>query len=474
MSKKTKLMVICLFFILCLFSFSFAQQESVTITTYYPSPYGSYKELRAQRIAIGSTYYDSASHPWNEGGTCLANEICNAALVVEGNVGIGMLNPRRSLDVEGNVAGLATASFYDGSGEKYGISIGARPGETWGRIQSGKNFPGPAGIPDKLAINPDGGNVGIGTTSPGAKLHVRGASIFQIDNSPAGVEQALRLTSFIDTAEDGPTVDFYYHTTLNDYLGGAQRMARIGAVHQPTGAANGAMVFYTNNAGSESEKMRITRTGNVGIGTTAPGAKMEVYGASGAPSELRLTSSTGNTLGTISFYEKEYAAWKITGPGANGKLIFTDLFNNRDVLTFSQSGAVGIGTPSPGYTLTVSGSAWCTSGAWSGSDLRWKENIVNLDDPLPKLLRLRGVSYDWKRREFKGNNFPEGRQIGIIAQEMEKEFPELVSTDRDGYKAIAYDRFTAVLLEAIKAQQQQIELLKAEIANLKKKASSTS
>lgn len=131
------------------------------------------------------------------------------------------------------------------------------------------------------------------------------------------------------------------------------------------------------------------------------------------------------------------------------------------------SGNVGIGTVNPDYTLTVSGTAWCTSGAWSGSDLRWKKNIATLDNPLPKLSRLRGVEYDWRRQEFKANHFPEGRQIGIIAQELEKEFPELVTTDNDVYKAIAYDQFTAVLLEAIKEQQQEIEELRREVAKLK-------
>ena len=77
------------------------------------------------------------------------------------------------------------------------------------------------------------------------------------------------------------------------------------------------------------------------------------------------------------------------------------------------------------------------------------------------------MEYDWKREEFKENGFPEGRQIGIIAQEMEKEFPELVTTDNQGYKAIAYDRFAAVLLEAVKAQQKEIEVLKVEIQQLK-------
>lgn len=56
-----------------------------------------------------------------------------------------------------------------------------------------------------------------------------------------------------------------------------------------------------------------------------------------------------------------------------------------------------------------------------------------------------------------------------IEQEREKEFPELVTTDASGYKAIAYDRFTAVLLEAIKTQQEEIKGLKKELASLKRK-----
>ena len=124
----------------------------------------------------------------------------------------------------------------------------------------------------------------------------------------------------------------------------------------------------------------------------------------------------------------------------------------------------------PGYTFKINGVTWCTSGAWSGSDIRWKKNIETLKDPLSKLLRLRGVTFDWRgQRETNNMKFPVGRQVGIIAQEIEKEFPELVNTDRDGYKAVAYDKFTAVLLEAIKVQQQEIEELKSEISVLNEK-----
>ncbi|MBT8420744.1 MAG: tail fiber domain-containing protein [Gammaproteobacteria bacterium] len=55
------------------------------------------------------------------------------------------------------------------------------------------------------------------------------------------------------------------------------------------------------------------------------------------------------------------------------------------------------------------------------------------------------------------------RQIGVIAQELEKEFPELVSTDNEGYKSVAYSKLTAVLIEAIKAQQSRISELEVRI-----------
>lgn len=57
----------------------------------------------------------------------------------------------------------------------------------------------------------------------------------------------------------------------------------------------------------------------------------------------------------------------------------------------------------------------------------------------------------------------------MIAQELEKEFPECVTTDPDGYKAVDYDRFSTVLLEAVKAQQAQIEAQKQRLKRLEKK-----
>ncbi|MDI6721880.1 MAG: tail fiber domain-containing protein, partial [Candidatus Aenigmarchaeota archaeon] len=132
----------------------------------------------------------------------------------------------------------------------------------------------------------------------------------------------------------------------------------------------------------------------------------------------------------------------------------------------------GIGTTGPGYTLTVSGTVWVTSGAWSGSDVRWKQNITQLSGSLDKVMQLKPVSFLWKNAT--NMRFPNGTQIGFIAQDVEKIIPEVVATDNNGYKGISYERITPVLTgaiqelnnkiekqdEIIKMQQQEIEQLR--------------
>jgi Chaperone of endosialidase len=101
------------------------------------------------------------------------------------------------------------------------------------------------------------------------------------------------------------------------------------------------------------------------------------------------------------------------------------------------------------------------------SDSVLKKNILHLDHALDKIKGINAVTFEWKKNEFPKRNFPEGEQIGFIAQNVEKEYPELVGKDKDGYKTVAYDKMTPVLLEAIKEQQSQIDALKSEIEELK-------
>jgi hypothetical protein len=98
------------------------------------------------------------------------------------------------------------------------------------------------------------------------------------------------------------------------------------------------------------------------------------------------------------------------------------------------------------------------------SDARYKKNISSFTGALNKIRQLRGVTYNWID-EKKGTT----EQIGFIAQELEKVFPQLVMTNKEGYKSVAYSHVIPVLVEAIKEQQQQIDELKKMVEQLAKK-----
>ena len=91
------------------------------------------------------------------------------------------------------------------------------------------------------------------------------------------------------------------------------------------------------------------------------------------------------------------------------------------------------------------------------SDRRLKTAIVPLSNALESVLSLRGVRYQRKRgATHLAASVDDAQEIGFIGQEVEEILPEVTATDSDGYKSINYSRLTAVLVEAIKEQQQLI------------------
>lgn len=129
-------------------------------------------------------------------------------------------------------------------------------------------------------------------------------------------------------------------------------------------------------------------------------------------------------------------------------------------------GNVGIGTTTPNYTLDVRGTIGSNTTLYH-SDLRWKTDIKPIKYGLNEIERLNSVSYSWNANDYPQMDFDEGTQLGFIAQEFERVIPELVRTDKDGYKSIDYVKLTPVLVEAIKDQQKQIEVVKLENQQLK-------
>lgn len=148
--------------------------------------------------------------------------------------------------------------------------------------------------------------------------------------------------------------------------------------------------------------------------------------------------------------------------------------------------SVGVGTTAPGYKLDINGDTniaaanvlrfggtqvCASAGCTAASDERLKENIQPLPYSLNKILQLRAVEYDYKDK----TRFTDKHQIGVIAQEVEQVFPEVVITDKKtGFKSVAYDHLVAPLIEAVKtiyrglaSVDARVEKLEAENASLK-------
>jgi len=116
------------------------------------------------------------------------------------------------------------------------------------------------------------------------------------------------------------------------------------------------------------------------------------------------------------------------------------------------------------FELHGDGNAQLSGSLSQASDVRFKTDISTLSGSLDKVKQLRGVTFNWKDKTKDST-----QQIGFIAQEVEEIFPQLVKTDKAGMKSVAYSNITAVLVEAIKEQEHQIDELKKQIEELKKR-----
>ncbi len=236
-------------------------------------------------------------------------------------------------------------------------------------------------------------------------------------------------------------------------IGSGNSNVMFGYVAGLTIASGDSNVFI----GSEAGRMLPSGSGNVFLGFQA---------GSGLYSDL------DNTL----IIESGYGG----GDNWNNALIYGQF--DEDKLKFNA--LVGINAvQSSVYGLTVSGgssteySALFYKGAYtygsfiSGSDKRWKTNVETIESSLDKVVKLRGVTFDWNNTKYPDKEFSNRKQIGVIAQELEEVFPELVIEDEDGYRGVDYSKITAVLIEAIKEldkKTDEIEYLKSEIEEIKR------
>jgi hypothetical protein len=215
----------------------------------------------------------------------------------------------------------------------------------------------------------------------------------------------------------------------------------------------GGMRFVTAIDGTTGASTRTTTfdsTGNVNID---PSGSIN-FGAT-TRQMLNLLGPPPNNYG---IGVQDYTLYFRTGAGSS----FSWHFGGSHVTAANNPGAGG----SEMMRLNSLGNLYVTGSVTSpftlnSSDIRLKTEIRPLQDSLDKVLRLRGVSYVLKADETRS------RKIGVIAQELEQEYPELVATDDKGMKSVAYANLTAVLIEAVKGLKAENDALKTDNNTMK-------
>ncbi|MBQ4406868.1 MAG: tail fiber domain-containing protein [Bacteroidales bacterium] len=202
---------------------------------------------------------------------------------------------------------------------------------------------------------------------------------------------------------------------------------------------NSSSEGYSQNSIIMGDKAKGTANCDIVVGDkcSATFANCAVFGNN-------LTTGTANQF--IFGQHNEYSDAKFIV--ANGKLNGTTIIP-KNIFTIDEEGNVNA-------TGNMTATAFNNS-----SDMRLKTNINTMTGSLDNILKLRGVTFNWK--ESSDNRL----HYGFIAQEIEKIFPDLVGTDSNGYKTVNYIGVIPVLTEAIKTQQEEIESLKSENEQLK-------
>lgn len=306
-----------------------------------------------------------------------------------------------------------------------------------------------------------GGNVGIGGNAVSSVPLALTSSLaagtsFHIVNSNSARSYSLNTGSLSSTYGASAFV-------INDETAAKTRMiidssgaVGIGGTTTNLAAASGPGILTVSGQGST-----ITDTGilelNNNIGTVATGT----YGG-------KVTFNANNNAGAKTLASIQVLTDGSGGAnGYGGRILFTTKTDNSTTqainFVMNSTGSVGIGVGVPAYRLDVAGDMnistgsvyriagtqiCSSSGCTSSSDRRLKENIQPLQDSLNNILKLDGVTYNYiDKMRFTGQ-----QQVGVIAQDVEKVFPEVVITDsKTGLKSVAYDHLVAPLIEAVKA-----------------------
>jgi hypothetical protein len=229
----------------------------------------------------------------------------------------------------------------------------------------------------------------------------------------------------------------------------------ISAITPGTGVTGGSVNnFFLNANTTLAGNVAITNGKNfdgTGITNGTPSSNLTVNGSINA-----FQSGTGGVRTAYFTNNPNFAAGRtlaIFNDQANGPQINFD--DNTSAppqggsLSFVRG--VSLGNFLMNIPLTVQGNVTASDVIATTSDLRSKHDIVTIDSALDKVMKLRGVYYS--------RNEDNVRRAGVIAQEVEEVLPEVVFTDSNGMKSVAYGNIIGLLIEAVKEQQEMIKKL---------------
>ncbi len=393
-----------------------------------------------------------------------------------GNVGIGTIAPTFKLHVPSGYIGTDYINTTDNSVASGVTGIMIKAGDNYLRTGTaaainaflGTATPAWSAVTSKPAAWLDGPNLiadlpNFNNSVPSGFYQSSGAT-----NAPGGSWYNLINVRHSNTGNDHgfQIAASYYDENIwtRTYQGG-------------TGANNGSYTTWRSLVHSGNVVSQVTAAGfipNNGSGDWQIASNSNATGYSQASLELRETNfaGAGQQPPRLGFHWGGVVASQI-GIEASGRIAILNNPGNA----YEQLIASNV------YANDYYLNCWGWLSPYFCSDLRYKKDIVPMQNVLPDVLKLQGVKYNWREDEFPDKHFDDRREIGIIAQEVEKIFPEIVNIDKDGFRSVDYGKLTPVLIEAIKelnakneaqqkineAQQKMLEEMKKEIEILKKK-----
>ncbi len=261
---------------------------------------------------------------------------------------------------------------------------------------------------------------------------------------------------------------------IND--GGTMRMTNVDTVstYFAGHSVGGGNIVTTGalNAGSITSGFGNIDNGSSTLDTGALTATT-IAGTTGTFSTGLETKNAATSAGFVKFFEDSdngTNAVTLIGPASTGDITITLPTQAGTVVVSNTTDGNDVQLDSLGLNTAASGTAGelrATNDitAFYSSDVALKENIINIPSPLEMIKKINGVFFDWKDSfiESKGGEdgyFVRKRDVGVIAQDVEKVMPEIVGTRPDGIKAVKYDRLVSVLIEAVKELTDEVNTLK--------------